>query len=176
MTLEEYHTILLGHIIKVYTDHKNLTFDNFTTDRVRRWRVIIEEYGSKIIYIKGCTNVVADTLSRYPRKECTLSPNNEAFVADNDQDEVFPLTFEVISESQQNDQQLLRAAQSNQDYSTKLLLRSRVIHYKNKIVIPQTLQNRVIEWYHTTLLHPGVNQTIKSTNQHFLVERNDSKY
>jgi RNase H-like domain found in reverse transcriptase len=52
-TLQEYRTILLGHIIKIYTDHKNLTFDNFTTDRVRRWRLIVEEYGPDIIYIKG---------------------------------------------------------------------------------------------------------------------------
>jgi RNase H-like domain found in reverse transcriptase len=64
-TLQEYCKILLGHIIKVYTDHKNLTFDNFTTDRVRRWRIIAEEYGPEIIYIKGWTNEVADMLSRY---------------------------------------------------------------------------------------------------------------
>jgi hypothetical protein len=36
-TLQEYCTILLGHIIKIYTDHKNLTFAKFNTDRVRRW-------------------------------------------------------------------------------------------------------------------------------------------
>jgi hypothetical protein len=36
-TLQEYHTILLGHIIKIYTDHKNLTFANFNTDCVRHW-------------------------------------------------------------------------------------------------------------------------------------------
>jgi hypothetical protein len=35
-TLQEYHTILLGHIIKIYMDHKNLTFANFNTDCVRR--------------------------------------------------------------------------------------------------------------------------------------------
>ena len=30
-TLQEYHTILLGHMIKIYMDHKNLTFSNFKT-------------------------------------------------------------------------------------------------------------------------------------------------
>jgi hypothetical protein len=33
----EYKCILLGHLIPIYTDHKNLTFSNFTTDCVTRW-------------------------------------------------------------------------------------------------------------------------------------------
>jgi hypothetical protein len=36
-TLREYKCILLGHLITIYTDHKNLTFSNFTTDRVTCW-------------------------------------------------------------------------------------------------------------------------------------------
>jgi hypothetical protein len=88
--LQEYLTILLGHIIKVYTDHKNLTFNNFTTDRVHRWRLIAEECSPKIIYIKGCTNVAANMLSRYPWKEGILPSSNEVVVVEEDQDEVFP--------------------------------------------------------------------------------------
>ena len=33
-TLKEFRTILLGHKIKVYTDHKNLVFTTFNTERV----------------------------------------------------------------------------------------------------------------------------------------------
>ena len=33
-TLKEFRTILLGQQIKIYTDHKNLTFTNFNTERV----------------------------------------------------------------------------------------------------------------------------------------------
>jgi RNase H-like domain found in reverse transcriptase len=117
-TLQEYCTNLLGHIIKAYTDHKNFTFNNFTTDCVRRWRLIVKQYGPKITYINGCKNVVADTLSRYPHLEETLPDKEEVFVAEEEQD-TFPLLFTVISKAQQNDEKLLRLAHENQDYQTK---------------------------------------------------------
>jgi hypothetical protein len=35
-----------------------------TSDRVVRWRLLLEEYGPKIVYIKGIHNTVADAISR----------------------------------------------------------------------------------------------------------------
>ena len=63
-TLREYRNILLGYEVIVYTDHLNLTYENFTSNRVHRWRLLIEEFGPDIRYIKGAANVVADALSR----------------------------------------------------------------------------------------------------------------
>ena len=63
-TLKEFRNILLGQRIVVYTDHKNLTYRVFNTERVMRWRLICEEYGPELRYVPGVTNVVADTLSR----------------------------------------------------------------------------------------------------------------
>ena len=40
--LKELRTILLGNRITLYTDHKNLSFDNFTTEKVLCWRPILE--------------------------------------------------------------------------------------------------------------------------------------
>jgi hypothetical protein len=65
-TLKEFKGMLWGQSIVVYTDHKNLTQDalGMTSDRVYRWRLLLEEYGPEIIYIKGIHNTVADAISR----------------------------------------------------------------------------------------------------------------
>jgi len=65
-TLKEFKGMLWGQIIKVYTDHKNLTRDvlGLTLDRVHQWRLLLEEYAPKIVYIKGTHNTVADAISR----------------------------------------------------------------------------------------------------------------
>ena len=51
--------------MRIYTDHKNLTFINFNTDRVLRWRLILEEYGPFIEYIQGGKHKVSDALSTF---------------------------------------------------------------------------------------------------------------
>ncbi len=86
-TLKEFKGMLWGQgqLIKVYTDHKNLTRDALgpTSDRVYRWRLILlEEYGPEIVYIKGIHNTVADAISwlEYvssdtPDKDATVHQN-----------------------------------------------------------------------------------------------------
>jgi hypothetical protein len=65
-TLKEFKGMLWGQQITVYTDHKNLMQDalGLTSDRVYRWRLLLEEYGPTIMYIKGIHNTVADAISR----------------------------------------------------------------------------------------------------------------
>ena len=48
----------------VYTYHKNLKFENFTTKIVLPWRLMLEEYRPEIKYIKGPDKDALDTLSR----------------------------------------------------------------------------------------------------------------
>ena len=38
--------------------------------------------------------------------------------------------------------------------------------YKDKIVVPKQLHKHVIDWYHVTLCHPGINRTEESIGQH----------
>ncbi len=64
-TLKEFKGMLWGQTITVYTDHTNLMLDalGLNYDRVYSWRLLLEEYGPAIEYIKGIHNTVADALS-----------------------------------------------------------------------------------------------------------------
>jgi len=65
-TLKEFKGMLWGQQLTVYTDNKNLMQDalGLTSARVYRGRLLLEEYGPTIVYIKGIQNTVADAISR----------------------------------------------------------------------------------------------------------------
>jgi hypothetical protein len=52
----------------VFSDHKNLVYAATVSEsqRVMRWRLILEEFGPNIQHIAGVDNIVADMLSRLP--------------------------------------------------------------------------------------------------------------
>jgi transposase InsO family protein len=96
-TLKEYRTMLYGcKEIHIYTDHRNLTFNNLQTQRVLRWRLFIEEYGPTFHFIEGSQNLAADALSRLPfiEKE-VVRPSQPAGATkdDDDPDSFFSLAF-----------------------------------------------------------------------------------
>ena len=55
--------ILLGYHLRIKTDHKNLKFENFKSERVRRWRLILEEYDYEFDWFPGLQNVIANFFS-----------------------------------------------------------------------------------------------------------------
>jgi hypothetical protein len=58
--------MLWGQSIKLYTDHTNLIRDalGMTSDCVYQWRLLLEEYRPKIVYIKSIHNTIADAISQ----------------------------------------------------------------------------------------------------------------
>jgi hypothetical protein len=122
-TLREYKCILLGHLITIYMDHKNLTFSNFTTNCVTRWQLIVEEYGPKIVYLPGKRNIIADALSRLPK----LEPQDEsAFLEEifavDEQTDAFPIAFDVISKTQLADKKIQQCITNNDpDFETRII-------------------------------------------------------
>ena len=62
-TLKEFHSMLLGASIHVYTNHCNLTFEGLTTQHVLHWLNKIEEFVPWLHYIEGPKNILADNFS-----------------------------------------------------------------------------------------------------------------
>ena len=108
----------------MYTDHKNLTYRAFDTDRVMRWRLIIEEFSSELIYIKGQNNIIADALSRLdigPPRTSDLKHTadhlaaNYALVDDDLPVDTFPAAYSIIMKHQEKDEKLLKLFKSSKD-------------------------------------------------------------
>ena len=180
-TLKEFRNILLGQRIRVYTDHKNLTYRAFNTDRVMRWRLIIEEFSPELIYIKGQNNIIADALSRLdmePPRKADRTPTAEHLAANyalDDDDlpvDTFPVTYSIIMKHQQKDKQLLKLFKSSKDLKFQEFhgggkTFKLIVNQDNKIRIPNTLQTRIVEWYHNVLCHPGETRTELTLKQHY---------
>ena len=93
-TLNEYKNILFGHEITVYTDHKNLVHETvlMLSERVMRWRLLLEEYGPTFIHIKSEKNIVADALSRLDTEEKQEEKIEQLFAIEAETPEVqFPV-------------------------------------------------------------------------------------
>jgi RNase H-like domain found in reverse transcriptase len=86
-TLKEFRSMLHGAPITIYTDHKNLTdkLSSFSTKRVLRWCLLLEEFGCNYKYKEGSQNLIADVLSRVPMshliREKTAGPGEKNLIS-----------------------------------------------------------------------------------------------
>ncbi len=181
-TLKEFRTILLGQQIIVHTDHENLTYKNFNSDRVMRWRLYIEEYSPDLRYVKGVSNVVADSLSRIDimppsLNEKTIEEINFNCFAKNkakgkeEPEDFYPLSYKLLAQAQSKDREAKQKVMSQaKNFMLKKFVAANrpfdLICYKEKIYVPKSMQQKVVDWYHTYLGHPGVNRTEESIAQH----------
>jgi len=117
-------------------------------------------------YTPGKDNVVADMVSRYP----IINVNEQAVHEMNniDEDDEFPLDFKVISHHQITNNMLKQSMIANPKlYQTKFVNNIKLIFFKNKVVLPSSLVQSVVSWYHDNLNHPGIQRTFETINMHF---------
>lgn len=66
-SLQNFRTYLLRAPVLIRTDHQALMCfqsSRFTSSRLTRWSLAIQDYSYNIEYIKGSVNIMADALSR----------------------------------------------------------------------------------------------------------------
>ena len=161
-TLKDFHNILLGNQMTVYTDHKNLTYKMFNTERVMRWRLILEEFGPKLKYIKVENNVVVEALSRLEMSDNQEILNiSEIYGYDEEDlpDSAYPICYHDIAKAQKTDTKVQQKLVSNRDYTLNTFCggdqNHRLICRNYKICLPMALQKKTVDWYHEMLCHPG---------------------
>ena len=115
--VKEFRNILFGYKINVYSDHKNLVHATTMSQsqRVMRWRLILEEFGPDIKHIKGEDNTVADAISRLPTanqdqiESCTdtQDPLSKTLTESEylvlEEDEGFPLNLPIVQQAQKEE-------------------------------------------------------------------------
>jgi hypothetical protein len=63
---------------------------------------------------------------------------------------------EIIAREQNKDTHLKEVMKKSDKFSERIVERSTVITYENKIYIPISLRKRIVWWYHTYLKLPGI--------------------
>jgi Reverse transcriptase (RNA-dependent DNA polymerase)./Integrase core domain. len=177
-TLKTFRSMLLGAQIHIFTDHLNLTYHKFTTQRVLRQRLYIEEFNPQFHHIPGRHNKIADALSRLPIKDeqQIQQMNNECYINSPPLQELqYPLNYNDIAQQQIEDQLLLQAMQCNPTRfrvknikNVDLIVQTNQPDGKERICIPETALKPIVVWYHLTLMHPGETKLFDTIHLQFV--------
>ena len=115
-----------------------------------RWRLILEEFGPELKYIKGENNAVADALSHLEISDKQEILNiSEIYGYDEEDlpDSAYPICYHDISKAQKIDAKLQQKIVSHKDYTLNTFRGGdkyhRLIFRNNKIFLPAALQKKL---------------------------------
>ncbi len=79
---------------------------------------------------------------------------NLVFANQDDEDAIYPLTTREIAEAQNHDMEV-NTMTDKHGYTTQLVESTKILCKNGKMVIPTSLQQHAVAWYHHYLQHPG---------------------
>lgn len=169
-----------NHQVKVYTDHKNLTYFTTTKElnrRQTRWSEFLADFNFQIIYRKGSENGRADALSRRAdHMEETPVASTQLLKTNNDG--TLELAHREISylykvQTDKEWEKRLIKAYNKDDYlrnnQNTMIKNDRFYHYQGHIYVPEELQNETIQRIHEAKAHGhnGIAKTIKRIQENY---------
>jgi hypothetical protein len=129
--------------------------------------MILEEFNPTILHIAGEENVVADGLSRLARNEDSIAKvarkSKELLAVDRGAGEgTFPLDRSLPLQKEQLKELRIRNSKlkAQLDDAESGFYRTtfdevNLIMYQDRIYIPHSIRDRVLDWFHHYLNHPG---------------------
>ena len=115
----------------------------------------------------------------YESDDVVNHEDTRAFIDENYADCEFPLKVRMFKVHQRKDKklqnQITRDSKTDPFYTTKVVEGIELVHGGNRIFVLTSLRERVMNWYHTMLRHPGqdrMEQSIKA----ILLARNEKQY
>jgi hypothetical protein len=123
------------------------------------------DFGDEISETNACAQLCAFVRSQWTRDESYETPNPgepeemaSTFLLESEvEEEKFPMSPALVQKEQAKDKELQKAISKNPDkYRKRKLEGAEVITHQKLIVIPKSLQKRIVAWYHHYLAHPGM--------------------
>ncbi|POM75877.1 LOW QUALITY PROTEIN: DNA/RNA polymerase [Phytophthora palmivora] len=158
--LKEYRTMLLGFPVTIHTDHK----DDVPAGILTEGEAL--EITARGILTLRTQNIGADAFSRL-RYNSVKQTTEDDILAIEEEEEVTidgfvtkkhqledSMTKEIISRLEGN--------AAGPDYSLRPALGAILLHYKERVVVPDSLRKDLVELYHDYLVHPGGEKQIRS--------------
>jgi hypothetical protein len=102
-------------------------------------------------------DIDSDNLDSYTNKHDDW---NLVFAHHEEEEEVYPLTLTEIADAQRKDRELKAYFKKNvimphKDMGIQLIEDTKALCKKEKVIIPTSLHQRAVKWYHHYLQHPG---------------------
>ena len=189
--LEKFRIYIYGHKVLLYTDNKALTFLNrcaITPNRVARWMLSLQWYDIELRHVKGTQNHLADVISQNPaRLDATeiqnLTKPNAIMVNATklDIDRSVCKDLRHLTEVQMTDPSIQRIQERIVQRPTVPNPRYRIINdivvyregkqtHEWKPVLPACLEEKVLQYTHTSLGHLGVEKCIHQIKQAYHIK------
>jgi hypothetical protein len=166
-TLKEFRMTLLGHKTVTWTDHKNPIHNDLKSERVLRWRLLMEEHGPETQCVEGPENTAASDDLEKPHAVPSREELAEHFAEDIEPAWSFPVSIALIKSFQQRDNTLTqKAASDGPAHGISPFRGGAVISHNDKAVMPLQLRTHVAKWHHVMSCHPVEKRTEETMRQH----------